>query len=100
MGSDWAIRVEDNGVGIAAKNQERVFMPFVRLGGREVPGTGLGLSVCKNIVEGLGGKISLESQPGVGSTFSFTIAGTTGVPAGVLDRPVREEILRSTKARP
>jgi PAS domain S-box-containing protein len=73
-GPDWVIRIEDNGIGIAQENQSRVFMPFVRLANRDIPGTGLGLAVCKNIVEGLGGTICVESEPGVGSTFSFTIA--------------------------
>ena len=73
-GPNWVIRVEDNGVGIARANQDRVFMPFVRLTDKDVPGTGLGLAVCKNIVEGLGGTIWVESEPGIGSTFSFTLA--------------------------
>jgi signal transduction histidine kinase len=73
-GPDWVLRIEDNGVGIAAENQHRVFMPFVRLVDRKIPGTGLGLAVCKNIVEGLGGTIWVESEPGVGSTFCFTVA--------------------------
>jgi PAS domain S-box-containing protein len=74
-GPDCIIRIEDNGVGIAPEDQTRVFMPFVRLADRKIPGTGLGLAVCKNIVEGLGGKIWVESEVGVGSTFYFTIAG-------------------------
>jgi signal transduction histidine kinase len=73
LGSDWIIRIEDNGLGIAPENQTRVFMPFVRLANRDVPGTGLGLAVCKKIVEGLGGTIWVESELGAGSTFCFTI---------------------------
>jgi signal transduction histidine kinase len=72
-GPDWVIRVEDNGLGIAAENQDQVFMPFVRLANRDVPGTGLGLAVCKKIVEGLGGTIWIESQLGAGSIFSCTL---------------------------
>lgn len=72
-GLDWVIRVEDNGVGIAKENQTRVFKPFVRLANREISGTGLGLAVCKNIVDEMGGTISLESEPGMGATFTFTI---------------------------
>jgi PAS domain S-box-containing protein len=72
-GPDWVIRVEDNGIGIDRENQGRVFLPFVRLTDRDIPGTGLGLAVCKNIVEGWGGAIWLESEPGIGSTFSFTL---------------------------
>jgi two-component system, chemotaxis family, sensor kinase Cph1 len=72
-GLHWVIRVEDNGIGIAKENQTRVFMPFVRLANREIPGTGLGLAVCKNIVAEMGGTISLESEAGMGATFTFTI---------------------------
>jgi PAS domain S-box-containing protein len=73
-GPDWVIKIEDHGIGIAPENQARVFLPFVRLAKRDVPGSGLGLAVCKNIVEGLGGTISVESELGSGSTFAFTIA--------------------------
>jgi PAS domain S-box-containing protein len=72
--SEWIVQVKDNGVGIAAENQERVFVPFIRLANRDVPGTGLGLAVCKKIVEGMGGAIWVESELGVGSTFFFTAA--------------------------
>jgi light-regulated signal transduction histidine kinase (bacteriophytochrome) len=72
-GPDWVIRIEDNGLGIGPENQAGVFMPFVRLANRDVPGTGLGLAVCKKIVEGLGGAIWVESDLGAGSTFCFTI---------------------------
>jgi signal transduction histidine kinase len=67
------LEVTDNGRGIAPEDQARVFMPFVRLVNRDIPGTGLGLAVCKKIVEGLGGTIWVESELGAGSTFSFTI---------------------------
>jgi PAS domain S-box-containing protein len=83
-GVDWVIGVEDNGRGIAPENQERVFMPFVRLADREIPGTGLGLAVCKNIVDGVGGRIRVESELGVGSTFFFTIAALAVGAAGHL----------------
>jgi signal transduction histidine kinase len=72
-GQTWVIGVTDNGRGIAPEDQARVFMPFVRLVNRDIPGTGLGLAVCKKIVEGLGGTIWVESELGAGSTFSFTI---------------------------
>jgi PAS domain S-box-containing protein len=72
-GRDWVIRVKDNGLGIAAQDRERVFLPFIRLVNRDIPGTGLGLAVCKKIVEGLGGIIWVDSEVGEGSTFSFTI---------------------------
>lgn len=75
QGRDWIVRVEDNGLGIPREDQIRVFMPFVRLANKEIPGTGLGLAVCKKIVDGMGGEIWIESEPGTGSTFSCTIAG-------------------------
>src|SRR5579871_123234 len=73
-GPGWVISIGDNGIGIAPEHQTRVFMPFVRLVNRDVPGTGLGLAVCKKIVESLGGTIWVESELGTGSTFCFTIA--------------------------
>jgi len=72
-GKDWVIRVQDNGFGIAPENQVRVFEPFIRMANPNVPGTGLGLAVCKKIVEAQGGTIWVESEIGVGSTFCFTI---------------------------
>jgi PAS domain S-box-containing protein len=72
-GPEWIIRIRDNGLGIAAEHQARIFKPFIRLGSKDIPGTGLGLAVCKKIVEGLGGAIWVESELGVGSTFCFTI---------------------------
>ena len=81
-GSGWIIRIEDNGRGITLQDQARIFTPFIRLENRDVPGTGLGLAVCKKIVEGLGGTIWVESALGAGSTFCFTIvaAGRILVP--------------------
>jgi PAS domain S-box-containing protein len=71
--SEWVVKIEDNGLGIALDDHARVFMPFIRLANRDVPGTGLGLAVCKKIVEGLGGAIWVESKLGAGATFCFTI---------------------------
>ncbi len=80
-GPDWVIRIQDNGLGIAPEHQARVFMPFIRLANRDVPGTGLGLAVCKKIVEGLGGTIWVESELGAGSIFCFTIVtAAEGIP--------------------
>jgi PAS domain S-box-containing protein len=81
QGSEWTIRVKDDGIGISPEDHARVFQPFIRLASREIPGTGLGLAVCKKIVEGLGGTIWVESELGVGSTFSFTmVAAEVNVP--------------------
>ncbi len=69
----WLFRVSDNGVGIDLKDQDAIFSPFHRAHGNGVPGTGLGLAICRRIIEGFGGEIWLESSPGKGSTFYFTI---------------------------
>ena len=71
--NDYVIRVRDNGVGIAASYQTKIFRPFIRLASRQIPGTGLGLAVCKKAIEGLGGAIWVESDLGIGSTFAFSI---------------------------
>jgi len=73
-GQVWAIRIADNGLGISPEDQSRIFEPFVRLVNPAIRGTGLGLAVCKKIVEGMGGSLRVESAAGVGSAFIFTLA--------------------------
>ncbi|QLG49399.1 PAS domain-containing sensor histidine kinase [Natrinema halophilum] len=73
-GSDWVISVRDEGVGIETDDQKRIFEVFQRLHTRrEHAGTGIGLALCRRIVERHGGEIWVEAEPGVGSTFSFTL---------------------------
>jgi light-regulated signal transduction histidine kinase (bacteriophytochrome) len=73
-GGAWAFAVTDNGIGIAAEHAEAVFAMFRRLHDASVyEGSGIGLATCKKIVEHHGGVISVESQPGRGATFCFTL---------------------------
>jgi two-component system sensor histidine kinase/response regulator len=68
-GSGWLFSVQDNGIGIEPQYRVRIFEMFQRLHGQEIPGNGIGLALVRRIVEGLGGKIWVESKEGAGSTF-------------------------------
>jgi len=73
-GSEWVVSVSDEGIGIDPGNQSAVFQVFKRLHSHEEhPGTGIGLALSRRIVERHGGEIWVDSVPGEGSTFSFTL---------------------------
>jgi signal transduction histidine kinase len=77
--SDWVFRVADNGIGIDPKDHARLFEPCVRLHGRgEIPGTGMGLAICRKAIEAQGGRIGVVSEKGRGATFWFTLRAAPG----------------------
>lgn len=80
VGNFWQISVTDNGIGFQTADVERIFQIFQRLHSTEkYPGNGIGLAICKRIVEAHGGTLTAESRAGVGSTFTFTLPVRTAI---------------------
>jgi signal transduction histidine kinase len=77
---EWIFSVSDNGEGIAHEYRERVFEPFRRLHGRQIPGSGIGLSLCREMISQYGGRIWFDSEPGEGATFFFTVPDANVTP--------------------
>ncbi len=103
--SGASISVADTGIGIAARDQRRIFEPFVQVDGsnaRRYGGTGLGLSIVQRLAMILGATVSLESEPERGSNFTLLLPGSAPAPPAVrpVSAPVREELTELVPVRP
>ena len=78
----WRFAVRDNGIGFSTRDAGQIFAPFKRLHGADVPGAGIGLALCRRIVQRHQGDIWAESQPGAGATFFFTLPAAEALPRG------------------
>ncbi|MBR1835865.1 MAG: response regulator, partial [Kiritimatiellae bacterium] len=79
--------VSDTGIGIAPEDQARILEPFVQVGPAGIGGTGLGLTICRRLLERMGGGLSVESEPGKGSRFTATMRGVAVAPAAPVAAP-------------
>lgn len=77
----WIIGVRDNGIGISSKFHDQIFSPFKRLHGGEIPGSGIGLALCRRIVELHGGRIWIKSEEGQGTAVLFNLPSAASTPA-------------------